>query len=339
MQSESIASEQLSEVLSRSAREQGADAYVEAFSDAWRALGRELLEQQLQHQIETVEQGRSGSKSKRSRRYQTPLGTTTLSRRVYEQETGCYADVQLGLPETGWFRRVRELSSALGVGSEFGNANRLLQRWSGICISEKTFANHVEADGSELFEVEAQSTLAGACPVRSSVSEAAAPPPARPVFYIGADGIHTPMRKGGTCEAKVGVMFWDADHLRVAQTRSIVKQREYVATLEGVEGFREQLNRCYVATVKNTPHQVVFLGDGAPWLWLMANLLFPDAIQILDFFHVSEYLWEVARAAFGTNAQQQKALGRDATSGAQTIAVARRRQSRSTLATGCWRLG
>ena len=111
------------------------------------------------------------------------------------RKTGCYADVQLGLPETGWFRRVRELSSALGVGSEFGNANRLLQRWSGICISEKTFANHVEADGSELFEVEAQSTLAGACPVRSSVSEAAAPPPARPVFYIGADGIHTPNAK------------------------------------------------------------------------------------------------------------------------------------------------
>jgi hypothetical protein len=50
--------------------------------------------------------------------------------------------------------------------------------------------------------------------------------------------------------------------------------------------------------VQQQPHQVVFLGDGAAWIWLMATLLFPDAIQILDFFHVSEYLWEVARHAF-----------------------------------------
>ena len=41
------------------------------------------------------------------------------------------ADEQLGLPGDGWFRSVKELSCALGVGSEFGNANRLLHQWSG----------------------------------------------------------------------------------------------------------------------------------------------------------------------------------------------------------------
>ncbi|MEM6437402.1 MAG: hypothetical protein AAF773_26630, partial [Cyanobacteria bacterium P01_D01_bin.115] len=58
--------------------------------------------------------------------------------------------------------------------------------------------------------------------------------------------------------------------------------------------------------VNDQPHQVVFLGDGAAWLWLMASLLFPDAIEILDFFHVSEYLWEVARAAFAKDTDAQK---------------------------------
>lgn len=86
----------------------------------------------------------------------------------------------------------------------------------------------------------------------------------------------------------------------------MVKHREYVATLEGVDAFREQLNRCYGQTVQQRPHQVVFLGDGAAWIWLMASGLFPDAIQILDFFHVSEYLWEVARNAFPNEADQQR---------------------------------
>lgn len=306
MQLESIVSEQLKALPLFSSPGQSAEAYVEEFTQVWRELGRELLQGQLQAQIERTEWGHQGARSKRARRYQTPLGTVELSRRVYNTGGVCHADEQLGLPPDGWFRSVQELSSALGVGSEFGNANRLLYRWSGVSVSEKTLANHVEAYGSALVEAEAQVALEGACPIRSSLSTAASAPPKRPIFYIGADGIHTPMRTGGTCEAKVGVMFWDADHLRVAKTRAVIKTREYVATLEGVEGFREQLNRCYVATVENEPHQVVFLGDGAPWLWLMASLLFPDAIQILDFFHVSEYLWEVARAAFVGQTEQQK---------------------------------
>ncbi|MBE9077577.1 ISKra4 family transposase [Romeria aff. gracilis LEGE 07310] len=307
MQLESIVSEQLKALPVFSGTSQSAEAYVEEFTQVWRELGRELLQRQLQEQIEHTERGHLGARAKRARRYQTPLGTVELSRRVYNAGSICHADEQLGLPADGWFRSVQELSSALGVGSEFGNANRLLQRWSGVSVSEKTLANHVEAYGSTLVEAEAQIAVEGACPIRSSLSTAATALPKRPIFYIGADGIHTPMRQGGTCEAKVGVLFWDADHLRVAKTRAIVKAREYVATLDGVAGFREQLNRCYVATVDNTPHQVVFLGDGAPWLWLMASLLFPDAIQILDFFDVCEYLWEVARAAFVGQVESQQA--------------------------------
>lgn len=307
MQLESIVSEQLKELSLFSSAEQSADFLVEEFTQVWRELGRQVLQSKLQEQIERLEAGRKGARARRTRRYQTPLGTVELSRRAYGAKASvCHADEPLGLPIDGWFRSVQELSSALGVGSEFGNANRLLHRWSGVSVSEKTLANHVEAYGTALVEAEAAVPVEGACPIRSSLSTAATAPPKRPVFYIGADGIHTPMRTGGTAEAKVGVMFWEADHLRIAKTRAIVKAREYVATLEGVESFREQLNRCYVATVDNEPHQVIFLGDGAPWLWLMASLLFPDAIQILDFFHVSEYLWEVARAAFGGQSEQQK---------------------------------
>jgi len=307
MSLESIVSEQIKALPTAWEVEPSAEGYVEAFTQAWRELGRTILAGQLQQQIETCESAYGGVRSKRQRRYQTPVGTVALTRRVYDNdEAGCRVDGVLGLPSDGWFRSVRELASALGVGSEFGNANRLLSRWSGISVSEKTLANHVEGYGRELVATEAAVRPEGACPLRSSLSTAASASPQRPVFYVGADGIHTPMRQGGTSEAKVGVMFWAAEHLRITPTRAIVKAREYVATLAGVEAFRDQLNRCYVATVGHQPHQVVFLGDGAAWLWKMADLLFPDAIQILDFFHVSEYLWEVARCAFGTQTEAQK---------------------------------
>ena len=272
-----------------------ADESVNEFVEAWRNLGCQLLGEQLQAQIDRAESKYNGARQRRSRSYQTPLGSLELRRRVYGSPGDCRVDTELGLPADGWFTQLKELASALGVSSEFANANRLLEYWSGVKVSEKTLANHVERYGRELIEAQAARCVDGVCPVVSSVTQATVPEPERPVFYVGADGIHTPLRQGKTREAKVGVMFWQADHLRVSPKRSILKRRDYVATLEGVEPFRAQLNRCYAQAVGQRPHQVVFLGDGAHWIWLMAALLFPDAIQILDFFHVSEYLWEVAR--------------------------------------------
>jgi len=44
----------------------------------------------------------------------------------------------------------------------------------------------------------------------------------------------------------------------------------------------------------------VVLGDGAPWIWNLATEQFPDAIQIVDRFHVKQHLSELAKAILGT---------------------------------------
>jgi len=306
MNLESALSERLSKLQLFCLEPQSAEASVAEFVEVWRQLGCEIIEYQLQQQLEAAESNYQGSSQRRTKFYQTPLGTIKLNRRVYGRQHGeCRGEKVLSLPPDGWFANVKELSCALGVSSEFAHANHLFEQWSGIKVSEKTLSNHVERYGREWVEATAAVTPPPVCPILSSVTEATTEPSKRPIFYIGADGIHTPMRQGGTREAKVGVMFWETDHLRLSKTRAIVKHREYVATLDGVESFREQLNRCYAQTVQQYPHQVVFLGDGAPWIWLMASLLFPDAIQILDFFHVCEYLWDVAREAFGDDEEQK----------------------------------
>ena len=43
----------------------------------------------------------------------------------------------------------------------------------------------------------------------------------------------------------------------------------------------------------------VILGDGARWLWAIADELFSEAIQIVDLFHAKERVWEVAHALYG----------------------------------------
>lgn len=207
-----ILSERLSKLKLFSVEPQKAEESVTEFVEVWRELGCEIIEQQLQSQLEEAESNYPGSSQRRSKRYQTPFGTIELTRRVYGRQQGkLFGEQALSLPPDGWFTQVKELSCALGVSSEFANANRLLEAWSRIKVSEKTLSNHVERYGSDWIAVASAATPEAVCPVLSSVTEATTKPPKRPVFYIGADGIHTPMRQGETREAKVGVMFWEAD--------------------------------------------------------------------------------------------------------------------------------
>jgi len=54
----------------------------------------------------------------------------------------------------------------------------------------------------------------------------------------------------------------------------------------------------------------VFLGDGAPCNWKIASELFPEAIAILDFWHVSEHLGELSKELYRQDDEKQKALGK-----------------------------
>ena len=43
--------------------------------------------------------------------------------------------------------------------------------------------------------------------------------------------------------------------------------------------------------------------DGASWIWKHVKLLFPQARQVLDYYHCQEYLHQVAQAQYGTSVQ------------------------------------
>ncbi|MEJ7609071.1 MAG: UPF0236 family protein [Bryobacteraceae bacterium] len=52
--------------------------------------------------------------------------------------------------------------------------------------------------------------------------------------------------------------------------------------------------------------RTVVIGDGAPWIWKIAQELFPKAIQIVDRFHVKEHFSSVAKTIYGTETAQAK---------------------------------
>jgi hypothetical protein len=50
--------------------------------------------------------------------------------------------------------------------------------------------------------------------------------------------------------------------------------------------------------------ELIFLGDGAEWIWNLVQEHFPEAVQIVDWFHATEYIAPVATAALTADAQQ-----------------------------------
>lgn len=85
-----------------------------------------------------------------------------------------------------------------------------------------------------------------------------------------------------------------------------ILRKTYQATQERVEDFREKVALEAQKRGAQVAQVLVFLGDGAPWVWKTASELFPKAIQILDWYHALEHVWAVGRAKFGTN---EKELG------------------------------
>ena len=66
--------------------------------------------------------------------------------------------------------------------------------------------------------------------------------------------------------------------------------------------YAEAQNRGWNRAIKK-----VIMGDGAEWIWNLADLHFPGALQIVDLFHARQHLWDIARLLYpGEDAHQRQ---------------------------------
>ena len=231
-----------------------------------------------------------------------------LTRRAYKYKGRytCIVDEMLGLPKDGWFVDSEELASALGVTTEFPHACRLFARVTGIELSDHGLANRVEAAGKRFHEQLKAEPAGDVYPLDSALHLTVCRSKSyRPVMYVGVDGIMTPLQQAYR-EAKVGVVFWEYSHIAISKKRREIRRKDYVATLECREVFSELMYKRFAAMAQEHRCQVVVLGDGAKWIWEMAEEYYPGAIQILDYYHVSSYVWKVARELHPEDEVQQK---------------------------------
>jgi hypothetical protein len=112
------------------------------------------------------------------------------------------------------------------------------------------------------------------------------------ILVVESDGSMLPIRgEEPWKEAKVGVVYRQDPVTHEPAPGSA----RYVAVVGGTGEYAPVLGRALQVEQLDEAPTVLWLGDGAPSNWNLADQLAPDAVQILDWYHAVEHAMVVGR--------------------------------------------
>lgn len=249
---------------------------------------------------------------RREKRFESALGELQLQRAYYHCSCGAGffpRDQALGLVDSTLSPALRRMTARVGALVSFEEGSALLAELAGIRLDTKQVERVAEAVGREMARDEEQ---------QLAVAE---PAPAQ-TTYLGLDGTGVPLR-AAELEGRAGKQPDGS-----AKTREVKLCAVWTAETRDPEGrpVRDEGSVSYSAAIESAAtrdtdrvpspfarrvqreaqrrgflkaERQVILGDGAPWIWNLADEYFPHAIQIVDLFHVLTHLSEVGKAVYG----------------------------------------
>ena len=146
--------------------------------------------------------------------------------------------------------------------------------------------------------------------------------PLNPVakLYIALDGTGVPVlpretegrlgkEPGGqakTREAKLGCVFTQTSLDDAGRPMRDEQSTTYVGAIETAAAFGPRLHAEAARRGLTRAEQVIVLGDGAPWIWTIAEQYFCAAVQIVDLYHAREHLADLGKVLYGQTSDKAK---------------------------------
>jgi hypothetical protein len=252
--------------------------------------------------------------ARRTKSVVSVLGPLQLERAYYHcsgcGHGFCPRDEHLGIENTSLSPALTRMIGTVGAMVSFQEGHELLQELAGVAVDAQQVERTAEALGKEIAEDER---------VHREPLDALALPQ---TLYLGMDGTGIPLRaeelagrtgKQPDGSAKTGEVklctIWSAESLDeqgtpVRDEGSVT----YSAALESASALDTAAERSPFAqrvwreTTRRRFCQVprrVVLGDGAVWIWNIADDQFPDATQIVDRYHAKQHLSDLGKALYG----------------------------------------
>jgi hypothetical protein len=226
------------------------------------------------------------------------------------------ADIELDIESTEFSPGVRRMQAVVGQEAPFDHGRQQIKLLADLEVTTKSVERTAEAIGENIAARE-QEEIQRAVQLDLPIVLGQAVP----ILYVQMDGTGVPVvkketqgRKGKTDgqpahtrEVKLGCVFtqttWDQEGYAIRDPDSTT----YTGAIETAEEFGK---RIYVEAWKrgwSRAAKKVVIGDGAEWIWNLADQHFPGAVQIVDLYHARQHLWELARRLYPNDPANQKA--------------------------------
>jgi hypothetical protein len=216
-------------------------------------------------------------------------------------------DAALGVEREEFSPGVRRMMAVVGSEAAFDAGREQLELLAGLRVSTSSVKRQAEAIGAELVRLE-QAEIQRSVQLQLPIPLG----PPIPVLYVEIDGTGVPVVKKETAqrtgtqpgqpphtrEVKLGCVFTSAGVDRENRPIRDAGSTTYTGAIENAEEFARRIYREAFQRGWARARIKVILGDGAIWIWNIAEDQFPGAILIVDFYHASEHLHTLSRWLF-----------------------------------------
>jgi len=226
-------------------------------------------------------------------------------------------DEALGL-QTGRLQRdVQQAAADLAVELPFDTASTQFKHLTGIGVSSERMhtLTHRVADGLNVLEVAPSRDE-----IDQRVAQVATGRVRRPVLVLGIDGAYVPSRpesargrRPGQARQRARRARWKHEWREAKGFRFYLLDGDRIVhvlswhQIQTEHDLGEALQQVQEAgLIPDKTVRLCVICDGAEWIWKHVQTLFPDACQVLDYYHCAEYLHKVAKAQYGNSEQAQE---------------------------------
>ena len=203
----------------------------------------------------------------------------------------------------------------VGQEAPFDHGREQLKLLAGLKVTAKAVERTAEAIGADIASIE-QEKIKSAMQLNLPIIGEPIP-----ILYVQMDGTGVPVvkketvgRKGKTDgqpahtrEVKLGCVFtqagWDKKGYAIRDADSTT----YTGAIEKAEEFGKRIYLEASNRGLSRAKKIVVIGDGAPWIWNLAQEYYPHCVQIVDLYHARQHVSELAKKLHPNDSPARKA--------------------------------
>lgn len=225
-------------------------------------------------------------------------------------------DERMGMEAGQVTAGLAELLALAGVEIAFEEATRWLERFLLFRVSDNTLRKETERFG-ELQQSEEEAWQSKSKQIAWLQTRQREVGKQSGRLYGSLDGVMAPLQ--GEWRELKNIAWYRVEKVRSHQKRRHHSRRvgeqndlqaadiSYACDFKTGEEFSDLFWASACQRQADLYEELVFVCDGAVWIWKLVERHFPHAVQIVDWYHASEYLPPVAEAAFGSNTEKYHA--------------------------------